>query len=125
MSDAIGQHVVHMAESMVEQAQAQGVRQVAEESYQVVVFDEAADQWLKEFVESVVRHEVGGIAAQQVTYESVEAHKEDVLEEVLRKCASEIASQTLEEETVLTSVTQLLGEALIDAQIVQATTEDY
>ena len=62
-----------MSDSMVEQAQAEGVKQVVQESYQVVVFDHAMEGWLKDFVESILHHEVGGISAQQVTYESVEA----------------------------------------------------
>ena len=44
------------------------------EAYETVVFDAAMEEWLSEFVESIVAHEVGGICAQQVTYESVEAY---------------------------------------------------
>ena len=65
---------------MVEVQQTDLVKEVVRESYETVVFDAAMEEWLNEFVESIVSHEVGGIAAQQVTYESTEAFSSDHLE---------------------------------------------
>ena len=65
---------------MVELEQTDLVKEVVKECYEIVVFDAAMEEWLSEFVESIVAHEVGGICAQQVTYESVEAFSQDALE---------------------------------------------
>ena len=63
-----------MNEGMVEIEQTDLVKEVVREAYETVVFDAAMEEWLAEFVEGIVAHEVNGICAQQVTYESVEAH---------------------------------------------------
>ena len=62
-----------MNEGMVEIEQTDLVKEVVKEAYETVVFDAAMDEWLAEFVESIVAYEVHGISAQQVTYESCEA----------------------------------------------------
>ena len=72
--------MVDMNDGMVELEQTDLVKEIVRESYEIVVFDAAMEEWLSEFVESIVAHEVGGICAQQVTYESVEAFSEDHLE---------------------------------------------
>ena len=66
--------MVDLNEGMVEIEQTDLVKEIVRESYETVVFDAAMEEWLAEFVESIVGHEVGGICAQQVTYESVEAY---------------------------------------------------
>ena len=80
---------------MVELEQTNLVREIAQECYEIVVFDAAMEDWLKEFVESICAHEVGGISAQQVTYESVEAFSEDTLESALAKFVREYAEETI------------------------------
>ena len=55
--------MVDLNEGMVEIEQTDLVKEVVREAYETVVFDAAMDEWLSEFVESIVAHEVGGICA--------------------------------------------------------------
>ena len=57
-----------------------------QECLEVVAFDVSMEQWLNEFVESIIASETRGIAAQQVTYESVEAFSAEEVESTMAQC---------------------------------------
>ena len=65
---------------MVEHEQADLVKESIKECYEVIVFEVGMQTWLDEFIEKVIKSEVNGITAQQITYESVTAFSEDSLE---------------------------------------------
>ena len=113
-----------MNEGMVELEQKGLVKEIVNECYEIVVFDAAMEDWLNEFVESIVAHEVRGISAQQVTYESVEAFSGDAFEETFAKMVREITEETLQEEQTLTEITEHVGSTIIDSQIREVTTEE-
>ena len=73
--------------------------------------------WLDEFIESIVSHEVHGIAAQQITYESVIDHTDDTLEDGILQSLREIVEETFEEENTLVSCSEHMTALLIDIMI--------
>ena len=91
------------------------VKEIVKESYEIVVFDAAMEEWLNEFMESIVTDEVTGICAQQFTYEHVEAFSEDTVEQTMAKVLRELAQETLEEEQTLTEITEHIAGTLIDS----------
>ena len=75
------------------------------------------EAWLQEFVEKIIASEARGIAAQQVTYESVEAFSEDAGEAAMSRYLTEIAEQTLKEEQELVQTSSDLTSVFIDNEI--------
>ena len=93
------------------------MKKAVQECLEVVSFDVGMEQWLAEFVEKILADDTRGIAAQQVTYQSVDAFSEDAAESTMAQYIKEIAEQTLREEQELVATSADLASMLIDNEI--------
>ena len=98
VATAIEDRLQELSGEMVGDAVRNGVKQVAQECYEVLVFEHAMKQYLEEFVESLTAADLRTGADHQLNDEAIDSCTDDQLAQSVLDSTKEVAQEVMLEE---------------------------